>query len=74
LLKISIDFHDPAILYDDARIRSALITDAIEHPTAADNQLSFLPLRPLGQNQLWNEQGQYHYANQSQGSFHAVTS
>ena len=49
LLDIGIDFHNLAVLYDDAGVRSAIVTNAVEQPTAANNQLSILPLGPFPQ-------------------------
>ena len=74
LLDIGVDRHDLTVPYDDARIRSAFIANAIEQPTAADNELPFLPLGPLRHHQLWREQDERDIANQVQGSFHLVTS
>ena len=73
LLDIGIDFHNLAVLYDYARVRSAIVTNAVEQPTAANNQLPFLPVGPLRQHQLWSEQDQYDFAKQGQGAFHLVT-
>ena len=74
LLDIGIYRHDPAVPYYDTRIPSAFIADAIEQPTAANNQPPILPLGPLGHHQLWRDQHQNDITNQGQCSFHLFTS
>ena len=73
LLDIGIHFHNLAVLYDDARVRSALIADAVKQPTAANNQLPFLPVGPLSQRKLRGQQNRYDLTNQLQDSSHFFT-
>ena len=58
LLNIGINFHNLAISNDDATVRSAFITDAIEQPATTNDKLPFLRLYPLSLRELRNYEEQ----------------